>query len=79
MMKSVAEFKMRVLQESLRVLSPNRRMFVTTAPLNSEMLQLIGFELLTRGFELVSRVLLFHAKVNFRCFPTIVAKVFLIE
>ena len=32
---------MRVLQESLRVLSPNRRLFVTIASLNSKMLQLI--------------------------------------
>ena len=31
---------MRVLQESLRVLSPNRRVFVTIASLNSKMLQL---------------------------------------
>ena len=41
MMQSIVEFKMRVLQESLRGLSPNRRMFVITASLNSKMLQLI--------------------------------------
>ena len=32
---------MRVLEELIRVLSPSRRIFVTTASLNSKMLQLI--------------------------------------
>ena len=32
------EFKMRILEGSLRVLSRNRRIFVTTASLNSKML-----------------------------------------
>ena len=41
MIESIVEFKMRVLQESLRVLSPNRRIFVTTPSLNSKMLQLL--------------------------------------
>ena len=37
------EFKMRILEGSLRVLSRNRRIFATTASLNSKMLQLILF------------------------------------
>ena len=37
------EFKMRILEGSLRVLSRNRRIFFTTASLNSKMLQLILF------------------------------------
>ena len=41
MMYSIVEFKMRVLEVSLKVLSPNRRIFVTAASLNSKMLQLI--------------------------------------
>ena len=41
MMQSNVEFKMTVLEESLRVLSPNRRIFLTTTSLNSKMLQLI--------------------------------------
>ena len=41
MMYSIAEFKMMVLEELLRVLSPNRRIFVTAASLDSKMLQLI--------------------------------------
>ena len=39
MMQSILEFKFRVLEELLRVLSPNRRIFVTTAPLNSKVLR----------------------------------------
>ena len=35
---------MRVLEESLRVLSPNRRIFVTTASLNSKMLHFDTFD-----------------------------------
>ena len=41
MMYSIAEFKMRVLEELLRALSPNRRIFLTAASLDSKMLQLI--------------------------------------
>ena len=41
MMYSIAEFKMMVLKELPRVLSPNRRIFVTAASLDSKMLQLI--------------------------------------
>ena len=41
MMWSVVQFKMRVLKESLRVLSTNERIVVTTASINSKMLQLI--------------------------------------
>ena len=41
MMYSIVEFKMKVLEEFLRVLSPNRRTFVTAALLDSKMLQLI--------------------------------------
>ena len=41
MMYSIVEFKMRVLEELLRVLSPNRRIFVKAASLDSKMLQLI--------------------------------------
>ena len=41
MMCSIVEFKMRVLEELLRVLSPNRRIFVTAASLDSKILQLI--------------------------------------
>ena len=40
MMYSIVEFKM-VLEELLRVLSPNRRIFVTAASLDSKMLLLI--------------------------------------
>ena len=40
MMCSIVEFKIRVLEELLRVLSPNR-IFVTAASLDSKMLQLI--------------------------------------
>ena len=38
MMYSVVEFKMRVLEESLKELSPNRRIFVTPASLDSKIL-----------------------------------------
>ena len=38
MMYSI-EFKMKVLEELLRVLSPNRRIFFTAASLDSKMLQ----------------------------------------
>ena len=48
MMYSIVEFKMRVLEELLRVLSPNRRIFVTAASLDSKMLQLILFILFRR-------------------------------
>ena len=48
MMQSIVEFKMRVLQESLRMLTPNRRIFVTAALLNSKMLQLILLVLFRR-------------------------------
>ena len=41
MMYSIVEFKMKVLEELLRVLSPNRRIFVTVSPLDSKILQLI--------------------------------------
>ena len=47
MMYSIAEFKM-VLEELLRVLSPNRIIFVTAASLDSKMLQLILFILFRR-------------------------------
>ena len=47
MMYSIVEFKMRVLHESLRVLFPNRRVFVTTASPN-KMLQLRLFILFRR-------------------------------
>ena len=39
MIDSIIEFKMRILEELLRVLSPNRRILVTTASLDSKMLQ----------------------------------------
>ena len=38
---SIVEFKMRVLEELLRILSPNRRILVTTVSVDSKMLQLI--------------------------------------
>ena len=41
MMYSIVGFKMRVLEEWLRVLSPNRRISVEAASLNTKMLQLI--------------------------------------
>ena len=41
MMYSIVEFKMRVLEELQRVLSPNRKIFVTAASLDSKILQLI--------------------------------------
>ena len=37
----IVEFKMRVLEELLKVLSPNRRIFVTVASLDSKLPQLI--------------------------------------
>ena len=56
MMYSVVEFKMKVLEELLRVLSPNRRIFVTAVLLDSKMLQLILFILLKRvNLSFVSR------------------------
>ena len=48
MMYSIAEFKMKALEELLIVLSPNRRIFVTAASLDSKMLQLILFILFRR-------------------------------
>ena len=48
MMYSIVEFKMKVLEELLRVLSPNRRIFVTAASLDSKMLKLILFILFRR-------------------------------
>ena len=48
MMYSIFEFKMKVLEELLRVLSPNRRIFVIAASLDSEMLQLMLFILFRR-------------------------------
>ena len=47
-MYSIAEFKMKVLQELIRVFSPNRRIFVTAASLDSKRLQLIPFILFRR-------------------------------
>ena len=38
MMYSIAEFKVKVLQQLLRVLSPNRRIFITAASLDSKIL-----------------------------------------
>ena len=48
---SIAEFKMKVLDELLRVLSPNRRMFVAAASLDSKMLQIL-FLILFRSVNL---------------------------
>ena len=48
MMYSIVELKMMVLEELLRVLSPNRRIFVTAVSLDSKMLQLIMLILLRR-------------------------------
>ena len=47
-MHSIAEFKMMVLEELLRVLSPNRRIFVTAASLDSKMIQLMLLILFNR-------------------------------
>ena len=47
-MYSIVELKMNVLEELLRVLSPNRRIFDTVASLDSKMLQLILFILFRR-------------------------------
>ena len=44
----VVEFKMKVLEELLRVLSANRRIFVAAVLLDSKMLQLTLFILLRR-------------------------------
>ena len=41
MMYSIIKLKMRVLEELLTLLSPNRRIFVTAALLGSKILQLI--------------------------------------
>ena len=48
---------MKVLEELLRVLSPNRRILVTAASLDSKMLQLILFYFVQKGqsFVCVSR------------------------
>ena len=51
MMYSVVEFKMKVLEELLRVLSPNRRIFVKAASLDSKMLQSMFF-ILSRSINL---------------------------
>ena len=48
MMYSTVELKMKVLEELLKVLLPNRRIFVTAASLDSKMLQLILFILFRR-------------------------------
>ena len=48
MMYSIVEFKMKVLEQLLTELSPNRRIFVTAASLNSKMLQLILLTLFRR-------------------------------
>ena len=48
MMYSIVEFKMRVLEELGRVLSPNRKIFVTAASLDSKILQLILLMLFRR-------------------------------
>ena len=48
MMYSIVEFKMRVLEELVRVLSPNRKIFVTAASLDSKILQLILLMLFRR-------------------------------
>ena len=47
-MYRIVEFKMMVLEELLRMLSPNRRIFVTAASLDSKMLQLILLNLFKR-------------------------------
>ena len=47
-MYAIVEFKMKVLEELLRVLPPNRRIFVTAASLDSKMLQLMLFILFRR-------------------------------
>ena len=47
-MYSIVEFKMRVLEELVRVLSPNRKIFVTAASLDSKILQLILLMLFRR-------------------------------
>ena len=38
---SIAEFKMRVLEESIKELPPNKKIFVTAASLDSKKVQLI--------------------------------------
>ena len=48
MMHSIVEFKIRVLEELLRLLSRNRRIFITAASLDSKMLQLILLVLFRR-------------------------------
>ena len=48
MMYSIVEFKMKVLEELLRVSSPNSRIFVTAASLGFKILQLIIFILFRR-------------------------------
>ena len=40
-MYSIVEFKLKVLKELLRVLSPNTKIFVTAALLDSKILQVI--------------------------------------
>ena len=43
MMYPIVEFKMKVLEELLRMLSPNRRIFVTAASLDSKILPINTF------------------------------------
>ena len=52
MMQSIVGFKMSVLEESLRV-SPDRRIFVTTASLNSITLQNITVDFVQKGHSFV--------------------------
>ena len=47
-MYSIVEFKMKVLEELLRLLTSNRRISVTTASLDSKMLPLMLFTLFRR-------------------------------
>ena len=49
MIYSIVEFKIMVLEELLRMLSPNTRVFVTAASPDSKMLQLILSTLFKRG------------------------------
>ena len=50
-MNSITEFKMMVLEQLLRMLSPNKIIFVSAASLDSKMLQLILL-ILFRGVNL---------------------------
>ena len=78
MMLSIVEFKMSVLEESVRVLSPNRRIFITTASPNSKNATFNTFDFVQKGHSFVCIGRTVNQKVG-RCFNFITAKAKRIE